>query len=73
MDLRNTLRYLGVPIMTKAYMFGDNKSVITSASIPQSVVKKRLNMLSCHRVREAIAAKTLDCTGAHLFRAKALH
>ena len=28
-DLRNTLRYLGVPIVTKAYMFGDNKSVIT--------------------------------------------
>ena len=23
-DLRNTLRYLGVPIMNKAYMFGDN-------------------------------------------------
>ena len=22
MDRRNTLRYLGVPIMTKAYMFG---------------------------------------------------
>ena len=26
MDLRNTLRYLGVPIMTKAYMYGDNGS-----------------------------------------------
>ena len=25
MDLRNTLRYLRVPIMTKTYMFGDNK------------------------------------------------
>ena len=24
MELRNTLRYLGVPIMTKAYMFGDS-------------------------------------------------
>ena len=28
MDLRDTLRYLGVPIMTKAYLFGDNKSVV---------------------------------------------
>ena len=27
-DLRNTLRYLGVPIMTKAYMFSENKSVM---------------------------------------------
>ena len=60
MDLRNILRYLGVPIMTKAYMFGDNKSVLMSATIPQSVLNKRHNMLSYHRVREVIAAKTLD-------------
>ena len=46
MDLRNTLRNLGIPIMTKAYMFGDNKSVITSAIIPQSVLNKRHSMLS---------------------------
>ena len=26
-DIRQTLRYLGVPIKSKAYMFGDNKSV----------------------------------------------
>ena len=25
-DLRSTLRYLGVPIKGKAYMFGDNQS-----------------------------------------------
>ena len=60
MDLRNMLRYLGVPIMTKAYMFSDKKSVIMSATIPQSVLNKRHNMLSYHRVREAIAAKILD-------------
>ena len=34
LDLRNTLRYLGVPIMAKAYMFGDNKSVVMSSTIP---------------------------------------
>ena len=60
MDLRNTLRYLGVPIMTKAYMFGDNKSVVTSSTIPQSILSKRHNMLSYHRVREAIATKILE-------------
>ena len=59
-DLRNTLRYLGVPIMTKAYMFGDNKSVVTSSTIPQSILNKRHNMLWYHRVREAIAAKILE-------------
>ena len=59
MDLRNMLRYLGVSIMTKAYMFGDNKSVITSTTIPQSVLNKQHNMMSYHRVREAITAKIL--------------
>ena len=60
MDLRNTLRYQGVPIMTKAYMFGDNKSVVMSSTIPQSFLNKRHNMLSYHRVGEAIAAKILE-------------
>ena len=60
MDLRNTLGYLGVPIMTKAYMFGDNKSVVTSSTIPQSILNKRHNMKSYCRVREAIAAKSFE-------------
>ena len=59
-DLRNTLRYLGVPIMTKAYIFGDNKSVVMSSTIPQSILNKRHNMLSYHRVREASATKILE-------------
>ena len=57
MDLRNTLRYLGIPIMTKSYMFGDIKSAVTSSTILQSILNKRHNMLSYHRVREAITAK----------------
>ena len=60
MVFRNTLRYLGIPIMTKAYMFGDNKSVVTSSTIPPSILKKRHNMLSYHIVREAIAANILE-------------
>ena len=53
-NLRLPLRYLGVPVLDKSYMFGDNKSVVTSSSIPHSKLNKR------HRVREAIAAKILD-------------
>ena len=60
MDLRNTLRYLGVPIVNNAYMIGDNKSVVTSKTIPQSILSKRHNMLSYQRVREAIDAKNLE-------------
>ena len=44
MDPRSTLRYLGVPIMTKAYMFGDNKSVVQPNLNPISI--KGHNMLS---------------------------
>ena len=58
-DIRQTLRYLGVPIKSKAYMFGDNKSVVTSSTVPHSLLGKRHNILSYHRVREAIAAKIL--------------
>ena len=60
MDMRYTLRYLGVPIMSKSYMFGDNRSVVTSATLPHSTLSKRHNILAFHRVREAIAAKIID-------------
>ena len=40
-DIRTTLRYLGVPIRDKSYMFGDNKSVVTSSTIPSSTISKR--------------------------------
>jgi hypothetical protein len=58
-DLRNTLRYLGVEVIGKSIMFGDNNSVIISSTIPHSNLKKRHNALSYHRVREAIAAKII--------------
>ena len=60
MDIRYTLRYLGVPIRSKSYMFGDNRSVVTSATLPHSTLSKRHNILAFHRVREAIAAKIID-------------
>ena len=63
MDLKNTLRYLGVPIMNKAFMSGANKFVVMSSTIPQSILNQRHNMLSYHRVREAIAAKILEFHG----------
>jgi hypothetical protein len=54
-----TLRYLGVPIIGPAFLFGDNRSVVVSGSIPQSKLNKRHVFLSFHRVRETIAAKIL--------------
>ena len=60
MDLRYILRYLGVPIKSKSYMFGDNRCVATSATLPHSTLSKRHNILAFHRVREATAAKIID-------------
>ena len=55
MDLRYTLRYLGIPVKLKSYMFGNN-----SATLPHSTLSKRHNILAFHRVREAIAGKIID-------------
>ena len=55
-DLRSTLRYLGVPIHEKSRMFGDNKSVVDSATRIDAKLHKRHTALSFHRVREAIAS-----------------
>jgi hypothetical protein len=58
-DLRTTLRYLGVPVKAKSFMFGDNQAVVTNSSIPHSSLNKRHNALAYHRVREMIALKVL--------------
>ena len=60
MDLRYSLRYLGVPIKSKSYMFGDNRSAVTSATLPHSTLSKRHNILAFHRVRVAIAGEIID-------------
>ena len=59
-DLCNTLRYLGVPIKEKSYMFGDNESIVKSSTTLYAKLHKRHNALSFHCVREAIAAKFMD-------------
>jgi hypothetical protein len=53
---RTSLRYLGIPVNGPSFLFGDNKSVADSATIPQSKLSKRHVALSYHRVREAVAA-----------------
>jgi hypothetical protein len=58
-DLRLTLRYLGVPICNQSYMFGDNEAVVNSATKFDAKLHKRHTALSFHRVREAIAAKVI--------------
>ena len=59
MDLRLTLRYLGVPINGANYLFGGNKTVVDSSCVPHSRLHKYHQMLSLHHVQEVIAAKLL--------------
>jgi len=59
-DLRLTLQYLGVPINGPTMVLGDNESVINSAAIPHSKMHKRWVTLSCHQVRYAVAAGTIN-------------
>ena len=58
-DLRTTLRYLGVPVHKLAYMFGDNESVVNSSTTPYAKLHKRRSALCFHRAREAIAARVI--------------
>lgn len=50
------LRMFGIPIDNKVDVYCDNKSVVTNASVPSSVLHKRHNAICYHRVREAQAA-----------------
>ena len=59
MDIRLTLRYVGAPVGSKSFLLGDNRSVITSATLPQSILTKCHNILAFHRAREAIATKIM--------------
>ena len=49
-DPRMALRYLGVPVVEKSYLFGDNQSVVTSFTISHSSLNKRHNAMLYHRV-----------------------
>ena len=59
MDIRQTLRYLGAPISTKSFLFGDNRSGVTSVTLPHSTLTKCHNILAFDRVREAMLQKLM--------------
>ena len=53
--IRYKLRMMGVPVDGPSYVFGDNMSVVTNASKPESTLKKKSNAICYHAVREAVA------------------
>ena len=64
-DLRDRLASMGIPMEKHAWMLGDNQSVITQSTIPHSVLNKRWNALSYHRVRSAVAGRFLKFCYIH--------
>jgi hypothetical protein len=55
--LQLTLQYLGVKIETSSYMFGEKKSVVKSATLPQLQLGKQHHALAYHFTKEVIAAR----------------
>ena len=51
---------LGVPLKDKAYVYGDNLSVIINVSIPESVLKKKTHACYFHFIRELCAASLMS-------------
>ena len=58
-SIRYMLRCLGVTVTRASYLFGDNMGVIQSATIKDSLLKKKCVAISYHRTREATAASIL--------------
>ena len=54
-ELQYTLHMFGVPINGASWLFGDNKSVVTSSTILHSSLNKHWNALPYHQVHETIA------------------
>ena len=49
----------GVPIDGPANVFCDNRGVVLNASLPNSILQKKHNVINYHVVHEAAAAKIL--------------
>ena len=53
--LRYKLRMMGILIIGSMYMYGDNMSTIHNTQRPESTLKKKLNSICYHAIREALA------------------
>ena len=50
--LRYKLREMGIPVEGPAFIYGDNKSVLSNVTVPDSVLQKKANSIAYHFVRE---------------------
>ena len=55
--LRFKLRMMGIPCSVQSLVYGDNKSVLANASMPDSVLKKKAHSFAYNFVCEGVARK----------------
>ena len=60
MNIRATLRYLGVTFRDKCFIFGDNESAVNSTSVNHVKLHKRHITVSFHRVTEAFPVSVIS-------------
>ena len=46
---------MGIPVNAPAYIFGDNQSVLCNTTMPDSTLKKKINSICYHLIREGAA------------------
>ncbi len=56
-SLRFKLRMMGIPCSQPLLVYGDNKSVLANASMPNSALKKKSNSIADNFVREGVVWK----------------
>ena len=66
MDIRQTWRYLGAPIGSKLFLFGDNRSMVTSATLPHSTLTKHHNILAFHKLGKPLLQNSWLSIGCSL-------
>ena len=60
MEVRYTLRSIGINIQGPSTMLGDNNSVILNTTVPSSMLKKKHNAVSYHRIRKPTATNIIE-------------
>jgi hypothetical protein len=56
LEMRYTLRMLGIGFEERSTMLSDNQSIIINTQLPTSSLKKKHNSVAYHKCREAVAA-----------------
>ena len=72
LEIRETLRYLGAPIKSKSYIFVENKSVVTSATSPHSLLSKDTTFCLIIELESLLMPRSSPSIGVILPRTKVI-